>query len=183
MVGAFVLILTTAFIWGMLWISVGGPPQDYDRYLVYMMDSVSGLNVDAPYPLTRPFDAQRKAAQKSTDTLYCYDVPALFEAAVEQQWVGSSSSGGIEGGIRAAARPLMVMYTTELVVQKKSGVPGDWTMEDYLHGDLELHQIHRGAGANDVGMVAWLMVLKTVEYPNVRWPFIIFVFLFLHRVC
>lgn len=48
MVGAFVLILTTAFIWGMLWISVGGPPQDYDRYLVYMMDSVSGLNVDAP---------------------------------------------------------------------------------------------------------------------------------------
>jgi hypothetical protein len=29
-------------------------------------------------------------------------------------------------------------------------------------------QINRGAGANDVGMVAWLMVLKTVEYPNVR---------------
>lgn len=48
MVGAFVLLLTGAFIWGMLWISAGGPPQDYDRYLVYMMDSVSGLNVDAP---------------------------------------------------------------------------------------------------------------------------------------
>ena len=130
------------------------------------------LIVDAPYPLTRPFDAQRKAAQRSTDTLYCYDVPALFEAAVEQQWVGSSTAGGIEGGIRASARPLMVMYTTELVVQKKGG--GSWTMEDYLNGDLELQQIHRGAGANDVGMVAWLMVLKTVEYPNVRYSCFLF---------
>ena len=41
-------------------------------------------------------------------------------------------------------------------------------MKDYLAGDLELVQMNRGAGANDVGMVAWLMVLKTVEYPEVR---------------
>ena len=67
----------------------------------------------------------------------------------------------------------MVMYTTELVVQKKSG-GGKWTMEDYLNGDLELQQLHRGAGANDVGMVAWLMVLKTVEYPNVCFCCILF---------
>ena len=60
----------------------------------------------------------------------------------------------------------MVMYTTELVVQKKVG-SCSWTMDDYINGDLELHQVNRGAGANDVGMVAWLMVLKTVEYPNV----------------
>lgn len=132
--------------------------------------SWEGLNVDTPYPLTRPFDAQRKAAQRSSDTLYCYDVPALFEAAVEQQWVSSSKQGGIEGGIRAASRPLMVMYTTELVVRNKKG-RGSWTMEDYLNGDLELTQVHRGAGANDVGMVAWLMVLKTVEYPNVSSSF------------
>lgn len=128
--------------------------------------SWEGLNVDTPYPLTRPFDAQRKSAQRSSDTLYCYDVPALFEAAVEEQWAKASSQGGVEGGIRAASRPLMVMYTTELVVQKKSGT-GSWTIQDYLNGDLELVQMHRGAGANDVGMVAWLMVLKTVEYPNV----------------
>jgi acetyl-CoA carboxylase/biotin carboxylase 1 len=122
--------------------------------------------VDTPYPLTRPFDAQRKAAQLSSDTLYCYDVPALFEAAVEEQWAKSSAEGGVEGEIRAASRPLMVMYTTELVVQRKTGT-GNWTIQDYLNGDLELIQMHRGAGANDVAMVAWLMVLKTVEYPNV----------------
>jgi acetyl-CoA carboxylase/biotin carboxylase 1 len=132
--------------------------------------SWEGMKVNAPYPLTRPFDAQRKAALKSSDTLYCYDLPALFEAAVEQQWLDAAEKGGIEGGIRAAARPLMVMYTSELVVHRKSSatVSSDWTMKDYLNGDLELVQMNRGAGANDVGMVAWLMVLKTVEYPEVR---------------
>ena len=131
--------------------------------------SWEGLNVDTPYPLTRPFDHQRKAALRSSDTLYCYDLPALFEAAVEQEWVAASKKGGIEGGIRAASRPLMVMYTTELVV-KKIGAKNedDWTIQDYWNGDLELVQVNRGAGANDVGMVAWVMVLKTVEYPNGR---------------
>jgi len=129
--------------------------------------SWDGLNVNTPYPLTRPFDAQRSAALRASDTLYCYDLPALFEAAVEQQWIESSEKGGIEGGIRAAARPLMVMYTTELVVQKKGDGSAKWAMSDYLKGNLELVQSNRGAGANDVGMVAWLVVLKTVEYPNV----------------
>lgn len=132
--------------------------------------SWEGMKVNFPYPLTRPFDAQRTAALKSSDTLYCYDLPALFEAAVEQQWVDAAEKGGIEGGIRAASRPLMVMYTTELVVHRKASatVSNNWTMQDYLNGDLELVQMNRGAGANDVGMVAWLMVLKTVEYPEVR---------------
>jgi acetyl-CoA carboxylase/biotin carboxylase 1 len=130
--------------------------------------SWEGLTVNTPYPLTRPFDAQRKAALRSSDTLYCYDFPALFEAAVEQQWLESAEKGGLEGGIRAVGRPLMVMYTFELVVKKKNAAnPDKWTMKDYLNGDLELEQTHRGAGANDVGMVAWLMVLKTVEYPDV----------------
>ena len=48
MAGAFVLILGAAFVWGVLWISAGGPPQRVDYYLVYMTESVSGLNVDAP---------------------------------------------------------------------------------------------------------------------------------------
>ena len=128
--------------------------------------SWEGMKVTSPYPLIRPFDAQRKAALRSSDTLYCYDLPALFEAAVEKQWSDASEKGGIEGNIRAASRPLMVMYTTELVVQKRNG-DGPWSMQDYLNGDLELVHVQRGAGANDVGMVAWLMELKTVEYPNV----------------
>lgn len=129
--------------------------------------SWEGLNVSTPYPLTRPFDAQRKAALRSSDTIYCYDLPALFEASVEEQWLEASGKGGVEGSFRAVGRPLMVMYTTELVVQRKGGSQDPWTIQDYLNGDLELSQVNRGAGANDVGMVAWLMVLKTLEYPNV----------------
>lgn len=48
LVGVFVLVLGAAFIWGILWISAGGTPQSFNRYLVYNTDSVSGLNVDAP---------------------------------------------------------------------------------------------------------------------------------------
>lgn len=131
--------------------------------------SWDGLNVNTPYPLTRPFDAQRTAALKASDTLYCYDLPALFEAAVEQQWLESSEAAGLEGSVRAASRPLMVMYTQELVVQRIGGTGVQpWTMDDYLEGKLELLPTSRGAGANDVGMVAWLVALKSVEYPNVR---------------
>eukprot|EP00816_Leptocylindrus_hargravesii_P008467 CAMPEP_0196815990 /NCGR_PEP_ID=MMETSP1362-20130617/52962_1 /TAXON_ID=163516 /ORGANISM="Leptocylindrus danicus, Strain CCMP1856" /LENGTH=2323 /DNA_ID=CAMNT_0042193161 /DNA_START=128 /DNA_END=7099 /DNA_ORIENTATION=+ len=125
--------------------------------------SWEGMDVTTPYPLTRPFDAQRKAAAKSSDTLYCYDLPALFEAAVELKWSDAAAETGVEG-----SRPIMTTYTTELVVQKKDGSGGSWTMQDYLNGDLELAEMHRGAGANDVGMVAWLMTLKTTEYPEGR---------------
>jgi acetyl-CoA carboxylase / biotin carboxylase 1 len=124
--------------------------------------SWDGLRIDMPYPLTRPFDGQRKSALESSDTVYCYDLPALFEAAVEMQWRDSPKKFGMDG-------PLMVMYTNELVVQWKGKPPTtSWTMEDYLAGKLELSTVDRRAGLNNVGMVAWQVTLKTVEYPNVR---------------
>ncbi|WP_156762659.1 MlaD family protein [Woeseia oceani] len=45
--GAFVLVLGALFIWGILWIAAGGRPQSVNRYVVYMTESVSGLNVDS----------------------------------------------------------------------------------------------------------------------------------------
>jgi phospholipid/cholesterol/gamma-HCH transport system substrate-binding protein len=47
LVGIFILVLSAAFVWGVLWISAGGATGNFDRYLVYMPESVSGLNVDA----------------------------------------------------------------------------------------------------------------------------------------
>lgn len=87
--------------------------------------SWEGLDVTTPYPLIRPFDAQRKAALRSSDTLYGYDLPALFEAAVEKQWASGSAAG---------TQPTMVMFTTELVVRWKSGGNSKWTMQDYMAG-------------------------------------------------
>jgi acetyl-CoA carboxylase/biotin carboxylase 1 len=121
--------------------------------------SWEGLKVTSPYQLTRPFDVQRKSALRASDSLYCYDLPALFEAAVEEQWASSR---------KGSSCPHMVMFTSELVVQNKSNSSSKWTMDDYLNGDLELVQVQRSAGGNNVGMVAWLMTLKTVEYPQVR---------------
>lgn len=131
--------------------------------------SWEGMKVSAPYPLTRPFDAQRSAALKASDSLYCYDLPALFEAAVEQQWsYAMEKEGSIESGLRTTSRPLMVTYTSELVVQQKKNPSSPWIMDDYLNGDLELVQSQRRAGSNNVGMVAWLMTLNTLEYPEGR---------------
>lgn len=48
LVGLFVLLLGVALIGGVLWLSTGGPPKDYEYYLVYMTESVSGLSIDAP---------------------------------------------------------------------------------------------------------------------------------------
>ena len=132
--------------------------------------SWEGMKVSSPYPLTRPFDAQRNAALSSSDSLYCYDLPALIEAAVEDQWSYAEEKEGIEPSVSTSStRPLMVTYTSELVVERKLGVEssGPWSMADYLNGDLELVQTQRRAGSNDVGMVAWLMTLHTVEYPKV----------------
>lgn len=48
-VGLFVLVLATALIGGILWLSAGKQyHKSYDVYLTYMRESVSGLNLNAP---------------------------------------------------------------------------------------------------------------------------------------
>jgi phospholipid/cholesterol/gamma-HCH transport system substrate-binding protein len=48
-VGVFVLILSTALIAGLLWLSSGKYyRKTYDTYVTYMSESVSGLNLNAP---------------------------------------------------------------------------------------------------------------------------------------
>ena len=48
-VGVFVVVLSTALIAGVLWLSSGKYyRRNFDIYQTYMSDSVSGLNLDAP---------------------------------------------------------------------------------------------------------------------------------------
>ncbi len=47
-VGLFVLLLAAAFVGGVLWLSSGTLRRDHVIYHIYMSESVSGLNVDAP---------------------------------------------------------------------------------------------------------------------------------------
>ena len=48
LVGLFVLLLSTALLIAVFWLTTGGPPKDYDFYVSYMTESVSGLSIDAP---------------------------------------------------------------------------------------------------------------------------------------
>lgn len=48
LVGLFVLLLSTALVAAVLWLTTGGPPKDYDFYITYMTESVTGLSIDAP---------------------------------------------------------------------------------------------------------------------------------------
>ncbi len=49
LVGAFVLVLSVAIVGAVLWISAGGAARkEYDSYLAYFTESVSGLNRQAP---------------------------------------------------------------------------------------------------------------------------------------
>ncbi|MFK7885824.1 MAG: MlaD family protein [Gammaproteobacteria bacterium] len=47
LVGLFVLLLSSALVAAVLWLTTGGPPKDYDFYVTYMTESVSGLGIDA----------------------------------------------------------------------------------------------------------------------------------------
>ncbi|GMH57545.1 hypothetical protein TrST_g3967 [Triparma strigata] len=134
-------------------------------------NSLDGQKVDAPYPLTRLFDRQRRLAAKMTDTVYCYDIPTLFNVAVEALWddyIDVKSKGGFE---IADAKPRLCTSVSELVVRKRRAKKDDelrWTMADYLDGKLEIVETNRAAGENDISMVAWLVTLKTPEYPGGR---------------
>ena len=47
-VGIFVISLLTAIILGIIWLSSGFSLEQYKTYLVYIKESVSGLNIDSP---------------------------------------------------------------------------------------------------------------------------------------
>lgn len=47
-VGAFVIILITALVMGIIWLSSGFSFGQHSFYMVYMQESVSGLNIDSP---------------------------------------------------------------------------------------------------------------------------------------
>jgi len=112
-VGAFVLVLGAAFVWGVLWISAGGAPQRFDRYLIYMTESVSGLNVDSALKY-RGLDVG-KVEQMTIDSEYPEririvlqvreDIPVTEDtrATIEYQGLTGLANINLSGGTAASA--------------------------------------------------------------------------------
>ncbi|MBT8048211.1 MAG: MCE family protein [Xanthomonadales bacterium] len=155
--GAFVLVLGTIFIWGVLWISAGGPPQNFQRYLVYMTDSVSGLNVDSAVRF-RGVDVG-KVEQISIDPknsgrvrlqlLIRQGTPITIETVANLEYQGLTGLASVNlGGGHADSKVLTRAEGEEYpVIQARSTL---FSSLDLTLSDLLDNLIETSAGINDL---------------------------------
>jgi len=112
-----------------------------------------GKEVTAPYQVEAPLSKERAAALAASDTLYCYDYVELFEAAVRHAW--DEHAARCEAYVKPPER---CVDFVELAVD----APVGWTADEAV----ELAEVRRPPGQNDVGVVAWVATLWTPEYPT-----------------
>ena len=148
-----------------------------------------GQSVKTPYEVTQRFEKQRAEAMASSDTLYVYDWPALFESGVERMWLDYRSTVIDQSPRRSRLRSIsavpvaMASYAGivphgEDVFQCKELVLCDavtreplkrgWTAKQAQSSSVIMLPIDREPGLNDAGMVAWLAKLRTPECPAGR---------------
>lgn len=123
-----------------------------------------GLDINTPYETSQKFELQRAEALSSSDTLYVYDWPILFESAIEKQW---SELQQIDGTIFPPEEYFvcqeMVMCDKATRLPMKKG----WTAKEAEVNGVLL-PFDREPGQNDAGMVAWYIKMFTPEYPDGR---------------
>lgn len=127
------------------------------------LDSSAGASpVDLlPYTHLDRLQYKRLAARRF-QTTYCYDFPAVFESALRELWADARDTGLL---------PLKALTPSRLVEVQELGLrPSGQGAVSSFRGELSgaLEPIHRPLGSNRVGMVAWLMVLRTPECPEGR---------------
>ncbi|XP_066546122.1 acetyl-CoA carboxylase isoform X2 [Amia ocellicauda] len=98
-----------------------------------------GMLINTPYVTKDLLQSKRFQAQ-SLGTTYVYDFPEMFRQALFKLWGSGQDS------------PKEVLMCTELVLDPQG----------------QLVQMNRLPGGNEVGMVAFRMKLKTLEYPEGR---------------
>ncbi|XP_043827164.1 acetyl-CoA carboxylase 2 isoform X2 [Dromiciops gliroides] len=103
-----------------------------------------GMLINTPYVTKDLLQAKRFQAQ-SLGTTYIYDFPEMFKQALYKLW------GSSEKHLKD------VLTCTELVLDSQG----------------QLVEMNRLPGGNEVGMVAFKMLLKTREYPNGRYIIVI----------
>ncbi len=119
-----------------------------------------GLDTQTPYETSQKFEIQRAEAMASSDTLYVYDWPELFESATEKLWADSGLNCHLEEIFECKE---LVFYDSQTKIPLIRG----WSAKDAEERGI-LTPITREAGKNDCGMVAWHMKIHTPEYPDGR---------------
>ena len=123
-------------------------------WVLKSLSRVSGpmnmLPVSTPYP-TKEWLQPRRYKAHLMGTTYVYDFPELFRQATQNQWSQYVRTKKLAG--EKASIPSQIVEAAELVLDEETN---------------ELFQQVRPHGTNTVGMVAWIVTLRTPEYPEGR---------------
>jgi len=121
---------------------VTGVTEDFIPFESVEGTTLSQLSV--PYSKSGPQQMKRTAARRVGST-YAYDLLSLFQVSAITAWKESSD-------------PSSMPMKARLVSSK----------EMVLNEENELDLVDRPAGLNNIGMVGWLVTLRTPEYPSGR---------------
>jgi len=137
--------------------SVAGPKGPLD-----------GLSINTPYEVSERFEQKRALALASSDTLYGYDWPVLFEEGVKQQWTDYAKKRGASVATTRPDGPLFACKELVLCLKgTETPLAKGWTAEDAMSSACAM-PLQREQGLNDCGMIAWLATFATPEYPAGR---------------
>merc|ERR1719228_2294110 len=137
---------------------VTDPNTGVIKFQTISMDSCDkgawhGLPVSTPY-MTKDHLEMKRSKALASNTTYVYDFPELFKINVMASWrehmAGCKSA---ECGHPTDAEMGSTVVAVELALDPSSG---------------NLVKVKRFPGENTVGMVAWRMTMKTLEYPRGR---------------
>jgi acetyl-CoA carboxylase/biotin carboxylase 1 len=109
-----------------------------------------GIPLSTQYKSLDAIDQKRLAARRQ-NTTYCYDFPLVVEKVLRQCWTEASDVASKPQG----SSP--IFKATELVL---SDTNGGW--------GTDLVESDRPVSSNNVGMVGWLMQMRTPEFPEGR---------------
>ena len=124
------------------------------------------------------YQAKRVAARRAGST-YAFDLPGMLQLALTMKWInatgGSASPREARGEARGTRRRSPSPRSGRGAATVPSHVP-DTMPKDLLTAvelvmdwsKMELVETERAEGANDVGMLAWKLSMKTPEYPEGR---------------
>eukprot|EP00924_Labyrinthula_sp_SR-Ha-C_P016633 snap_masked-scaffold_6-processed-gene-10.9-mRNA-1 protein AED:0.05 eAED:0.05 QI:0/-1/0/1/-1/1/1/0/2208 len=124
---------------------------DEDEILPHEQAKLHGQPITTPYTVSSPID-QRRSRALAVGTAYVYDFPTFFLKALYYEWKGFSAPTPTNFSDMFTAR--------ELVLEE------ELTSGEKLGNGLVLSD--RASGKNTIGMVAWLFMMKTPEFPEGR---------------
>ena len=127
---------------------------------------LDGQDTLTPYEVSEQFEKERAIAHESSDTLYVYDWPMLFESAAAKRWESVSSdqlpSDTDDGQMFSCIELVMCDSVTG------EALGADWSAQQVELGGVLLPAAGRAPGLNSVGMVAWHVTMKSPESPSGR---------------